>query len=129
ELLAQKAAVFEPSALAGNDPPTRRAGREPRKRKSFLIPPQSPVILSYPTLQFRAVNLQAAHDDDSEEGVPIDPAEVNDYLFLNSATQPDGKPQRLRESTLQRLRDFLEMFDLRTVVDDEDLKEPVDKSL
>ena len=42
--------------------------------------------------------------------------------------QPDGKPQRLRESTLQKLRDFLGTFDLRNVVDDQDLKEQVDKA-
>jgi hypothetical protein len=42
--------------------------------------------------------------------------------------QPDGKPQRLRESTLQKLRDFLGMFDLRNVVDDQELKEQVQKA-
>jgi hypothetical protein len=44
------------------------------------------------------------------------------------ADQPDGKPQRLRESTLQKLSDFLGTFDLRNVVDDQDLKEQVDKA-
>jgi hypothetical protein len=42
--------------------------------------------------------------------------------------QQDGKPQRLRESTLQKLRDFLGTFDLRNVVDDQELKEQVDKA-
>ena len=41
---------------------------------------------------------------------------------------PDGKPQRLRESTLEKLRGFLATFDLRNVVDDQELKEQVEKA-
>jgi hypothetical protein len=50
------------------------------------------------------------------------------HLRGRLADQRDGKPQRLRESTLQKLRDFLGTFDLRNVVDDQDLKEQVDKA-
>lgn len=34
----------------------------------------------------------------------------------------------MRESTLQKLRDFLGTFDLRNVVDDQELKEQVDRA-
>jgi hypothetical protein len=54
--------------------------------------------------------------------------ELVSHLRDRLADQPDGKPQRLRESTLQKLRDFLGTFDLRNVVDDVDLKEQVDKA-
>src|SRR5215472_14987626 len=33
--------------------------------------------------------------------------------------QPDGTPQRLRESTVQKLREFLDTFDFRNVTDDQ----------
>jgi hypothetical protein len=54
--------------------------------------------------------------------------ELVSHLRDQLADQPDGKPQRLRESILQKLRDFLGTFDLRNVVDDQDLKEQVDKA-
>ena len=54
--------------------------------------------------------------------------ELVSHLRDRLADQADGKAQRLRESTLQKLRDFLGTFDLRNVVDDQDLKEQVDKA-
>jgi hypothetical protein len=54
--------------------------------------------------------------------------ELVSHLRDRLGDQPDGKPQRLRESTLQKLRDFLATFDLRNVVDDQELKEQVDKA-
>jgi hypothetical protein len=54
--------------------------------------------------------------------------ELVSHLRDRLADQPDGRPQRLRESTLQKLRDFLGTFDLRNVVDDQELKEQVDKA-
>jgi len=51
--------------------------------------------------------------------------EMVNHLRDRLADQPDGKPQRLRESTLRKLRDFLGTFDLRNVVDDQELKEQV----
>ena len=54
--------------------------------------------------------------------------ELVSHLRDRLADQPDGKPQRLRESTLQKLRDFLATFNLRNVVDDVELKEQVDKA-
>jgi hypothetical protein len=42
--------------------------------------------------------------------------------------QPDGTPQRLRESTVQKLREFLDTFDFRNVTDDQELKEQVERA-
>jgi hypothetical protein len=54
--------------------------------------------------------------------------ELVNHLRERLADQADGKPQRLRESTVQKLRDFLATFDLRNVVDDQELKEQVEKA-
>jgi hypothetical protein len=54
--------------------------------------------------------------------------ELVSHLRDRLGDQPDGKPQRLRESTLQKLRDFPATFDLRNVVDDQELKEQVEKA-
>jgi hypothetical protein len=54
--------------------------------------------------------------------------EMVNHLRERLSDQADGKPQRLRESTVQKLRDFLATFDLRNVVDDQDLKEQVEKA-
>ena len=54
--------------------------------------------------------------------------ELVSHLRDRLGDQPDGKPQRLRESTLQKLRDFLGTFDLRNVVDEQELKEQVQKA-
>jgi hypothetical protein len=43
--------------------------------------------------------------------------ELMSHLRDGLGDQPDGKPQRLRESTLQKLHDSLGTFDLRNVVD------------
>lgn len=42
--------------------------------------------------------------------------------------QPDGTPQRLRESTVQKLREFLDTFDFRNVTDDQELKQQVERA-
>src|SRR5438876_1876719 len=42
--------------------------------------------------------------------------------------QSDGTQQRLRESTVQKLREFLETFDFRNVTDDQELKEQVERA-
>jgi ElaB/YqjD/DUF883 family membrane-anchored ribosome-binding protein len=42
--------------------------------------------------------------------------------------QPDGTPQRLRESTVQKLREFLDTFDFRNVTNDQELKEQVQRA-
>src|SRR3989454_3336672 len=42
--------------------------------------------------------------------------------------QTDGTPQRLRESTVQKLREFLDTFDFRNVTNDQELKEQVERA-
>ncbi|MGH9353776.1 MAG: hypothetical protein ACRD2G_16710, partial [Terriglobia bacterium] len=42
--------------------------------------------------------------------------------------QPDGTPQRLRESTVQKLREFLDTFDFRNVTNDQELKDQVERA-
>jgi hypothetical protein len=54
--------------------------------------------------------------------------EMVNHLRERLSDQADGKPQRLRESTVQKLRDFLATFDMRNVVNDEELREQVDKA-
>jgi hypothetical protein len=54
--------------------------------------------------------------------------EMVNHLRDRLADQPDGKPQRLRESTVQKLREFLATFNLRNVVDDQELKEQVERA-
>jgi hypothetical protein len=55
--------------------------------------------------------------------------ELGSHLRDRLGDQPDGKPQRLRELTLQKLRDFVGTFDLRNVVDDQELKAQAHSSL
>ena len=42
--------------------------------------------------------------------------------------QPDGTPQRFRETTVQKLREFLDTFDFRNVTNDRELKEQVERA-
>lgn len=42
--------------------------------------------------------------------------------------QPDGTPQRLRESTVEKLREFLDTFDFRNVTNDQELKDQVERA-
>ena len=50
------------------------------------------------------------------------------HLRTRLADQPDGTPLRLRESTVQKLADFLDTFDFRNVTNDEELKEQVERA-
>jgi hypothetical protein len=50
------------------------------------------------------------------------------HLRNRLTDQPDGMPQRLRESTVQKLREFLDTFDFRNVTNDEELKEQVERA-
>jgi len=54
--------------------------------------------------------------------------ELVSHLRDRLTDQAGGKPQRLQESTLQKLRDFPETFDLRNTVVDQESKEQVDKA-
>lgn len=42
--------------------------------------------------------------------------------------QADGTPQRLRESTVEKLREFLDTFDFRNVTNDQELKDQVERA-
>ncbi len=53
-------------------------------------------------------------------------AELVAHLRDRLTDQPDGTPQRLRESTVQKLREFLDTFDFRNVTDDQELKTQVE---
>jgi len=55
-------------------------------------------------------------------------AEMVAHLRDRLTDQADGKPQRIRESTVQKLRNFLDTFDFRNVTDDEELKEQVERA-
>jgi hypothetical protein len=55
-------------------------------------------------------------------------AELVVHLRDRLTDQPDGTPQRLRESTVQKLREFLDTFDFRNVTDDQELKEQVERA-
>jgi hypothetical protein len=50
------------------------------------------------------------------------------HLRDRLAEQPGGAPQRVRESTVQKLREFLDTFDFRNVTNDQELKEQVDRA-
>lgn len=50
------------------------------------------------------------------------------HLRARLTDQPDGTPQRLRESTVQKLREFLDTFDFRNVTNDEELREQVERA-
>ncbi len=55
-------------------------------------------------------------------------AEMVAHLRDRLTDQTDGKPQRIRESTVQKLRNFLDTFDFRNVTDDRELKEQVERA-
>jgi len=76
----------------------------------------------------RAAEAMSQACDEIQQVMRASLLELVSHLRDRLADQPDGKPQRLRESTLQKLRDFLGTFDLRNVVDDQELKEQVDKA-
>lgn len=55
-------------------------------------------------------------------------AEMVAHLRDRLTDQADGKPQRIRESTIQKLKSFLDTFDFRNVTDDAELKEQVERA-
>jgi hypothetical protein len=44
--------------------------------------------------------------------------------------QPDasGKPRKFKNATFEKVREFIELFDLRNITDDQDLKKVVDRA-
>jgi hypothetical protein len=55
-------------------------------------------------------------------------AEMVAHLRDRLTDQADGKPQRIRESTIEKLRGFLDTFDFRNVTDDVELREQVERA-
>src|SRR5436190_1195180 len=76
----------------------------------------------------KAALLMAEASSEIQQVLRAAMAGLVEHLRDRLTDQPDGKPQRLRESTVQKLRDFLDTFDFRNVTDDADLKEQVDKA-
>jgi len=91
--------------------------------------------------QLREISAQIFHEEREKAVVTMSEAcseiqqvmrasllELVGHLRDRLADQEDGKPERLRESTVQKLRDFLGTFDLRNVVNDQELKEQVERA-
>jgi ElaB/YqjD/DUF883 family membrane-anchored ribosome-binding protein len=55
-------------------------------------------------------------------------AELVAHMRDRLTDQANGTPQRLRESTVQKLREFLDTFDFRNVTNDQELKEQVEQA-
>lgn len=55
-------------------------------------------------------------------------AELVGNLQDRLGTDEEGKPKRLRASTVENLREFLNSFDFRNVVDDQELKAQVERA-
>ena len=55
-------------------------------------------------------------------------AELVAHMRDRLTDQANGTPQRLRESTVQKLREFLDTFDFRNVTNDQELKEQVERA-
>ena len=97
---------------------------------SYGVPEQLGEISAriFETEREKAAEAMSQACDEIQQVMRASLLEMVNHLRDRLADQPDGKPQRLRESTVQKLRDFLTTFNLRNVVDDQDLKEQVDKA-
>jgi hypothetical protein len=97
---------------------------------SYGVPEQLGEISGriFETEREKAAQAMSEACDEIQQVMRASLLELVSHLRDRLTDQPDGKPQRLRESTLQKLRGFLSTFDLRNVVDDQELKEQVDKA-
>ena len=97
---------------------------------SYGVPEQLGEISAriFETERDKAAEAMSEACDEIQQVMRASLLELVSHLRDRLTDQADGKPQRLRESTLQKLRDFLSTFDLRNVVDDYELKEQVDKA-
>jgi hypothetical protein len=97
---------------------------------SYGVPEQLREISSrmFQTERDKAVQAMSEACAEVQQVMRASLLELVSHLRDRLADQPDGKPHRLPESTLQKLRDFLATFDWRNVVDDQDWKEQVDKA-
>jgi hypothetical protein len=97
---------------------------------SYGVPAQLGEISAriFETEREKAAEAMSQACDEIQQVMRASLLEMVNHLRDRLADQPDGKPQRLRESTVQKLRDFLTTFNLRNVVDDQELKEQVEKA-
>ena len=97
---------------------------------SYGVPEQLGEISGriFETEREKAAQAMSEACDEIQQVMRASLLELVSHLRDRLTDQADSKPQRLRESTLQKLRGFLSTFDLRNVVDDHELKEQVDKA-
>jgi len=97
---------------------------------SYGVPEQLGEISAriFETEREKAAEAMSQACDEIQQVMRASLLEMVNHLRDRLADQPDGKPQRLRESTVQKLRDFLATFNLRNVVDDQELKEQVERA-
>jgi hypothetical protein len=97
---------------------------------SYGVPEQLGEISAriFETEREKAAEAMSQACDEIQQVMRASLLEMVNHLRDRLADQPDGKPQRLRESTVQKLREFLTTFNLRNVVDDQELKEQVERA-
>ncbi len=76
----------------------------------------------------KASQMMAEASSEIQQVLRVAMAEMVAHLRDRLTDPADGKPQRIRESTVQKLRNFLDTFDFRNVTDDQELKEQVDRA-
>ena len=97
---------------------------------SYGVPEQLGEISAriFETEREKAAEAMSQACDEIQQVMRASLLEMVNHLRDRLADQPDGKPQRLRESTVQKLREFLATFNLRNVVDDHELRRQVEKA-
>ena len=97
---------------------------------SYGVPEQLGEISAriFETEREKAAEAMSQACDEIQQVMRASLLEMVNHLRDRLADQSDGKSQRLRESTVQKLRDFLTTFSLRNVVDDRELKDQVERA-
>jgi hypothetical protein len=97
---------------------------------SFGVPDQLREISSriFQTERDKAAQMMAEASREVQQVLRAALAELVENLSDRLKDESGGKPRRLRESTVQKLRDFMDTFDFRNVTDDVELREQVEKA-
>lgn len=97
---------------------------------SFGVPDQLREISSriFQTEREKAAQVMAEASSEVQQVLRAALAELVENLRDRLKDEPGARPRRLRDSTVQKLRDFLDTFDFRNVTDDLELKEQVEKA-
>jgi hypothetical protein len=97
---------------------------------SFGVPGQLREISAriFQTEREKAAQMMSEAASEIQQVLRATLAEMVEHLRGRLSDDPDGKPRRLRETTVTKLRDFLDSFDFRNVLDDRELKEQVEKA-